>query len=80
MFQVLHLYIYYLASKEIKYFKTLRIIYYDENPVASHANNNGFSTNMGIVYVAPVQNKAGIHFMVNISDHEVQFHNNKISY
>jgi hypothetical protein len=28
----------YLASKEIKYHKTLRIIYYDENPVASHAN------------------------------------------
>jgi hypothetical protein len=24
--------------------------------------NNGVSTNMGIVYVAPVQNKAGIHF------------------
>ena len=42
--------------------------------------NNGFSTNMGIVYVAPVQNKAGMHFMVNISDHEVQFHNNKNSY
>jgi N-acetylmuramoyl-L-alanine amidase CwlA len=34
--------------------------------------NNGVSTNMGIVYVAPVQNKAGIHFMVNLSDHEVQ--------
>jgi hypothetical protein len=31
-------YIHYLASKEIKYFKTLRIIYYDENPVASHAS------------------------------------------
>jgi hypothetical protein len=30
--------IHYLASKEIKYLKTLRIIYYDENPVASHAN------------------------------------------
>ena len=29
--------------------------------------NNGASTNMGIVYVAPVQNKAGIHFMVNLS-------------
>jgi hypothetical protein len=28
--------------------------------------NNGVSTNMGIVYVAPVQNKAGIHFMVNL--------------
>jgi hypothetical protein len=40
--------------------------------------NNGVSTNMGIVYVAPVQNKAGIHFMVNLSDHEVQCHNNKI--
>jgi hypothetical protein len=39
--------------------------------------NNGVSTNMGIVYVAPVQNKAGIHFMVNLSDHEVQCHNNK---
>jgi hypothetical protein len=25
--------------------------------------NNGVSTNMGIVYVAPVQNKAGMHFM-----------------
>jgi hypothetical protein len=35
--------------------------------------NNGVSTNMGIVYVAPVQNKAGIHFMVNLSDHEVQW-------
>jgi N-acetylmuramoyl-L-alanine amidase CwlA len=23
--------------------------------------NNGISTNMGIVYVAPVQNKASIH-------------------
>jgi hypothetical protein len=34
--------------------------------------NNGVSTNMGIVYVTPVQNKAGIHFMVNLSDHEVQ--------
>jgi hypothetical protein len=34
--------------------------------------NNGVSTNMGIVYVATVQNKAGIHFMVNLSDHEVQ--------
>jgi hypothetical protein len=33
--------------------------------------NNGVSTNMGIVYMAPVQNKAGIHFMVNLSDHEV---------
>ena len=33
---------------------------------------NGVSTNMGIVYVAPVQNKGGIHFMVNLSDHEVQ--------
>ena len=39
--------------------------------------NNGVSTNMGIVYV---QNKAGIHFMVNLSDHEVQWHNNKNSY
>ena len=38
--------------------------------------NNGVSTNMGIVYVAPVQNKSGIHFMVNLSDHEVQCHNN----
>jgi hypothetical protein len=34
--------------------------------------NNGVSTNMGIV-----QNKAGIHFMVNLSDHEEQCHNNK---
>jgi hypothetical protein len=42
--------------------------------------NNGVSTNMGIVYVAPVQNKAGIYFMVNLSDHEVQCHNNKNSY
>jgi N-acetylmuramoyl-L-alanine amidase CwlA len=42
--------------------------------------NNGVSTNMGIVYVAPVQNKAGIHFMVNLSDQEVQCHNNKNSY
>jgi N-acetylmuramoyl-L-alanine amidase CwlA len=42
--------------------------------------NNGVSTNMRIVYVAPVQNKAGIHFMVNLSDHEVQRHNNKNSY
>jgi hypothetical protein len=33
--------------------------------------NNGVSTNMGIVYMVPVQNKAGIHFMVNLSDHEV---------
>jgi hypothetical protein len=32
---------------------------------------------MGIVYVTPVQNKAGIHFMVNLS---VQCHNNKNSY
>ena len=38
--------------------------------------NNGASTNMGIVYVAPVQNKAGIYFMVNLSDHEVQCHKN----
>jgi hypothetical protein len=38
------------------------------------------ATNMGIVYVVPVQNKAGIHFMVNLSDHEVQCHNNKNSY
>ena len=37
--------------------------------------NNGVSTNMGIVYVAPVQNKAGIYFMVNLSDHELQCHN-----
>ena len=36
--------------------------------------------NMGIVYVAPVQNKAGKHFMVNLSDHEVQCHNKKNSY
>ena len=64
MFQVLHVYIHYLASKEIKYLKTLRIIYYDENPV----------------YVAPVQNRAGIHFMVDLSDHEVQCHNNENSY
>ena len=35
---------------------------------------------LGIVYVAPVQNKAGIHFMVNLSDHELQCHNNKNSY
>ena len=42
--------------------------------------NNGVSTNMAIVYVAPVQNKSGIHFMVNLSDHEVQCHNNKNSY
>ena len=42
--------------------------------------NNGVSTNMGIVYVAPVQNKAGIHFMVNLLDHEVQCHNKKNSY
>ena len=42
--------------------------------------NNGVSTNMGIVYVAPVQNKAGIHFIVNLLDHEVQCHNNKNSY
>jgi hypothetical protein len=27
-----------VSSKEIKYLKTLRIIYYDENPVASHAS------------------------------------------
>ena len=27
--------------------------------------------NMGIVYVAPVQNKAGIHFMLNLSDQKV---------
>ena len=33
--------------------------------------NNGVSTNMGIVYVAPVQNKAGIHFMLNLSDQKV---------
>jgi hypothetical protein len=32
--------------------------------------HNGVSTNMSIVYVAPVQNKAGIHFMVNLSDHD----------
>jgi hypothetical protein len=42
--------------------------------------NNGVSTNMGIVYVAPVQNKAVIHFMMNLSDHEVQCHNNKNSH
>jgi hypothetical protein len=42
--------------------------------------NNGVSTNMCIVYVASVQNKAGIHFMVNLSDHGVQCHNNKNSY
>jgi N-acetylmuramoyl-L-alanine amidase CwlA len=42
--------------------------------------NNGVSTNMGIVYVSLVQNKVGIHFMVNLSDHEVQCHNNKNSY
>jgi hypothetical protein len=30
--------IHYLASKEIKYLKTMRIIYYDENPVVSHAS------------------------------------------
>jgi hypothetical protein len=41
---------------------------------------NGVSTNMGIVYVVPVQNKAGIYFMVDLSDHEVQCHNNKNSY
>ena len=33
---------------------------------------NGVSTNMGIDYVVPVQNTAGIHFMENLSDHEVQ--------
>ena len=42
--------------------------------------NNGVSTHMGIIYVAPVQNKAVIHFMVNLSDHEVHCHNNKNSY
>jgi hypothetical protein len=42
--------------------------------------HNGVSTNMGIVYVAPVQNKADIHLMVNLSDHEVQCHNNNNSY
>ena len=42
--------------------------------------NNGVSTNMCIVYVASVQNKADIHFMVNLSDHGVQCHNNKNSY
>ena len=36
--------------------------------------------NMGIVYVVPVQNKAGIHFVVNLSDHEVHCHNDKNSY
>jgi hypothetical protein len=33
---------------------------------------NGVSTNTGIVYVAPVPKKAGIYFMVDLSDHEVQ--------
>jgi N-acetylmuramoyl-L-alanine amidase CwlA len=42
--------------------------------------NNGVSTNMGIIYVTPVQNKAVIHFMVNLSDHEVHCHNNKNGY
>jgi hypothetical protein len=42
--------------------------------------NNGVSTNMDTVYVAAVQNKAGIHFMVILSDHEVHCHNNKNSY
>ena len=42
--------------------------------------NNGVSTNMDIFYEAPVQNKAGIHFMVDLSDHEVQCHNNENSY
>ena len=42
--------------------------------------NNGVSTNMRIVYVAPVKNKAGIHFTVNLSDHEVQSHYNTNSY
>jgi hypothetical protein len=32
----------------------------------------GVSINMGIVYVAPVKNKAGVHFMVNLSDHEMR--------
>ena len=41
---------------------------------------NGVSTNTGIVYVAPVPKKAGIYFMVDLSDHEVQCHNNKNSY
>jgi hypothetical protein len=48
--------------------------------IKSIQTNNGVSTNMGIVYVTPVQNKAGIHFMVNLSDHELQCHNNKTSY
>jgi hypothetical protein len=38
MFDSTQVPVHYLVSKEIKYLKTLRIIYYDENPVASHAN------------------------------------------
>jgi hypothetical protein len=51
-----------------------------KTPSLHMQTNNVVSTNMDIVYVAPVQNKAGIHFMVNISDHEVHCHNNKNSY
>jgi hypothetical protein len=51
-----------------------------KTPSLHMQTNNGVSTNMDTVYVAAVQNKAGIHFMVNLSDHEVQCHNNKNSY
>ena len=51
-----------------------------KTPSLHMQTNNGVSTNMGIFYEASVQNKAGIHFMVDLSDHEVQFHNNKNSY
>ena len=51
-----------------------------KTPSLHMQTNNGVSINMGIVYVAPVQNNAGIHFIVNLSDHEVHCHNNKNSY
>jgi hypothetical protein len=48
-----------------------------KTPSLHMQTNNGVSTNMDTVYVAAVQNKASIHFMVNLSDHEVHCHNNK---
>ena len=60
MFQVL--YTHYLASKEIKYLKTKKGSFNMMKTLSLHMQtNNRASTNMGIVYVVPVQNKAGIH-------------------
>jgi hypothetical protein len=79
MFQVLSIYIIW-RQKKLNILRHWGSIIMMKTLSLHMQTNNGVSKSMGIVYVAPIQNKAGIHFMVKISDHEVQCHNNNNSY